>query len=76
MFTKVTLTYARMSVLCEDHTGGTSSRGERRENEASVMGKRIYGALRRVTGVWVCPDWWKIMRDIRLDVYWGEIKNF
>ena len=45
MFTKVTLTYARMSVLCEDHTGGTSSRGERRENEASVMGKRIYGAL-------------------------------
>ena len=45
MFTKVTLTYARMSVLCEDHTGGTSSRGERKENEASVMGKRIYGAL-------------------------------
>ena len=37
MFTKVTLTYVRMSVLCEDHTGGTSSRGERRENEASVM---------------------------------------
>ena len=47
MFTKVTLTYARMSVLCEDHTGGTSSRGERRENEASVMGKRIYGTLHR-----------------------------
>ena len=45
MFTKVTLTYVRMSVLCEDHIGGNSSRCERRENEASVMGKRIYVAL-------------------------------
>ena len=47
--------------------------------ERGFMELRILaGLLQRsqVTGVWVCPDWWKIIRDIRLDVYWGEIKIF